>query len=595
LPRGPKAGLVRQVGDLAKAHPALVAFGVALVPRLLFLFELRARSPTFEAPEGGDSILYDRLASGVPAAPRAYFHSPFYIAFLKALYRTLGRDLFAVRLVQHVAGALACALVAHVTLKALHSRTYAVYAGLGAAVLGPLVFYEGQIGMDALMPFLVMACVALAFSAWRKRTLVSFALLGCAVGTAALGRAVVLAWLPLFAVWCIASGRGGGKRLAALLAGTTLAILPATVHNWRVEGVFVPITANFGLNLYIGNNEAADGAYVLPRGVAFRPGDPADDFEGRRVAEQSEGRPLTSAELSTWWSARAWAFVRSEPRWAARLVLEKIRILANVAEYPQLHDYDAYSEVAPVLAVLPTGGFVVVPGLAGLLTLVGSRERRPLAKRLAALTVAFAASFLPFFVVGRYRAPWLLLLVPFAIGWIGRVTAAWARAEWRSVLAHVALVGVLTWFSSQTIAMPNPSFQYMEFARASAARGDREGAADWCFRALAREPGRADAAALLGRIRRDEGRYQEAAKVLETALETNPGAAVVWLELGFVRMDTERYDAGVEAFLSSVDADPRSVDAWAALASALRAAGRDDEAMAAESSAERLRSAASVR
>jgi predicted negative regulator of RcsB-dependent stress response len=362
-----------------------------------------------------------------------------------------------------------------------------------------------------------------------------------------------------------------------------------------VEGVFVPITANFGLNLYIGNNEAADGAYVLPRGVAFRPGDPADDFEGRRVAEQTEGRPLTSAELSAWWSARAWAFVRSEPWWAARLVVEKIRILGNAAEYAQLHDYNAYTEVAPVLAVLPTAGFVVVPGLAGLLTLLVSRERRPLAKRLAALTLGFAASFLPFFVVGRYRAPWLLLLVPFAVQWFGRVTAAWRKEQWRAVFAHVALVGVLTWFSSQAIAMPNASFQYMEFARASAAHGDREAAVHWCFRALAEEPGRADAAALLGRMRRDEGRYQEAERVLETALQTNPGAAAVWLELGIVRMDTQRYDAGVEALLSSVDADPRSVDAWNALAIALRAAGREDEAMAAESSAERLKSAASER
>src|SRR5580658_8979704 len=104
---------VARVASAACAHPFLLTFAAALLPRLIFVFELRARSPTFDAPEGGDSILYDRLASGLAAPERAYFHSPLYILFLKAFYWTAGRNLFALRLAQHVLGALACGLVVH--------------------------------------------------------------------------------------------------------------------------------------------------------------------------------------------------------------------------------------------------------------------------------------------------------------------------------------------------------------------------------------------------------------------------------------------------------------------------------------------------
>jgi hypothetical protein len=563
------------------------------VPRLVFLFELRASSPTFDAPEGGDSILYDRIASGVPTPARAFFHSPLYIAFLKSFYQTLGRDLFALRLTQHVLGALACALVAHVTLKAFHSRPAALGAGLLSALLGPVLFYEGQLGVDALMPLLVIACVALAFRAWQRGDLLSYALVGAMVGITALGRAVVLAWVPVLLAWAFSSQPPRWKQGAAIVAGAALMILPVTVLNWRAERVFVPITANAGLNFYIGNNEAANGAYVPPQGLAFRPGDVADDYEGRRAAEDAEGRKLSSAGVSAWWSRRAWAFIRSEPAHAAWLALEKAQLMTSDVEYAQLHDYKVYREVAPVLGWLPTAGFVVIPGLAGLFAIYVERERRPLARRLAALTLVFAASFLPFFVVGRYRAPFLLLLAPFAASWVARIVDLYRASAWRSLLAPMLLLATAAWISTLSVDVPGTGFQYMNFARASLANGDKRAAAHWCERAMHDDPASVDAVALLGRLRRQEGRYDDAEEVLAASVAKDPHNPAAWLELGRVRIETGHLDTGIDALLASVDADPRSLEAWSALAEALHKAGREDEAAAAERSLERLR--ASIR
>jgi predicted Zn-dependent protease len=130
----------------------------------------------------------------------------------------------------------------------------------------------------------------------------------------------------------------------------------------------------------------------------------------------------------------------------------------------------------------------------------------------------------------------------------------------------------------------------MEFARASLDRGDRAAAAHWCVRALARDDTRVDAAALLGRLRREDGQYPGAEEVLEAAVRKDPGASLAWYELALVRIDTGHLDEGIVALLASVDADPRSIDAWSALVSALRSAGREEEASAAERSVEKLRS-----
>ncbi len=571
-----------------KARPAWLTFAVALVPRLIFLVELRRRSPTFFAPEGGDSILYDRLAQGAPSPAGAYFHSPLYIELLKGFYRVFGRDLFALRLAQHVLGAAACALVAQVTRRAFRSTTIGLGAGIFAALMGPIIFYEGQIGVDALMPFLVMASVALAVRAFRTGRALDWALVGITVGVAALGRAVVLIWLPLLLFCALGFPRLRWRRFGALLVGAAVAILPVTLHNWRTDGDFVLVTANGGLNFYIGNHEAANGGYVLPQGVAFRPGDPAGDFEGRAAAEAGSARALTAAEVSAWWTARGWAFVRAEPGRAARLVVEKAKLLVTDAEVTQLHDYDVYREVAPILDVLPTAGFVIIPGLAGLIAMFATRRRGPLARRLAWLALAFAAGFLPFFVVGRYRAPWLLLLAPFAAAWLHRVVVACRDRAWRSLAVPVLAAAATAWIATLPVPVPSVAYQYLDFARAALAAGDRGAAEHWVRRAVARDPAAMDAVALLGRLLREDGHDADAEAILADAARRDPRSSPIWLELGRVRIATGDLDSGITALLASVDADPRSLEAWSALAQALRRAGRVSEAAAAERSLEAL-------
>jgi 4-amino-4-deoxy-L-arabinose transferase-like glycosyltransferase len=583
---------------IAGAHalarrPGLVVFVAAMLPRLVFLAQLRAHSPTFWLPEGGDSMLYDRIASGAPEPLRAYFHSPLYIGLLSGAYKLFGRDLLVVRLLQHVLGAASCVLVHWVTLRVFHSRSAALLAGLAAAATGPVLFYEGQIGVDGVMPFLVMACVALVVRASLRGRAVDWALVGLALGVAALGRAVVLVWLPVLLLWALMSRPPLAARLRAasgLLLGAALVIAPLTIRNYVVEKDFVLISANGGINLFIGNNPRANGAYIYPPGVDFRPGNPFDDFEGRGAAEESEGHPMTSAQVSSWWSKRAWQFIESHPDRTAALAFEKAKLLVSDAEYMQLQDYEVYREVAPVLGVLPRAGLLVVLGLAGLAMLANSEKRHPLGRRVAVLMLLFAAGFLPFFVVGRYRTPWLLLLAPFAGFAIVQMGRALRSRAWdRAAIAAVAAMAML-WVTTRPLDFaPGAGFQYMSFARAALRSGDRPAGEHWCERATARDPRAIDAATLLARLWREDRRYDDAERVASQALARFPRDPGALLELGRVRLETGRVEAAIGALQASVDGDPRSLEAWSALAGALHAAGREEDAQTASRSLAMLR------
>jgi tetratricopeptide (TPR) repeat protein len=576
------------LGRRALAHSALLVFVVALVPRLIFLLQLRAQSPTFDPPEGGDSILYDRLASGAPEPLRAYFHSPLYIGFLKAFYSVAGRNLFAVRLVQHLLGALACALVVHVTRRAFGSRVLALGAGLLSAVMGPVLFYEGQIGLDALMPLLALVCVTFALSLGNGSGSVRWGFTGIAIGVTALCRPIALVWIPLLVVWAVFNRDHWVRHTGAMLIGAALCIAPITLHNLRAEGDFVLITANGGLNFYIGNNEIANGEYVLPPGLWFRPGDTSDDFEGRKVAEESEGRPLTSRQSSDWWVRRSWAFIRLSPWRVVTLAAEKAGLLLNNVEITQLQDYDVYREVAPVLRLLPTAAFVTVPGVAGILLLLLAGPRRRAGLGLATLVIAFAAGFLPFFVVGRFRAPLLPFLAPFAAFWVARMITATRAREWRPLVIGVLTLLPSLWVALRDVPKPSPAYQYMDFARAALLRGDREGAKHWCRRSDERDPTRVEAAGMLGHLLAEEGRYEEAEKLLTSAVMRDPQNASTRHELGHVFVESGRSSEGIEVLRASLDIDPSSVGTWRDLAEAFRRAGKTDEATAAERSVERL-------
>jgi tetratricopeptide (TPR) repeat protein len=403
----------------------------------------------------------------------------------------------------------------------------------------------------------------------RRRDLASVVVSGLAIGMTALLRAVVLVWVPLLLIrlW-----RRERHQALALAAAVALPIAPVTVRNYVVEHDVVLITANFGLNLYVGNHPRATGAYVLPEGLWFRPGDPADDYAGYDAATRALGHRPRSSELSAWWSGRALRFIAHEPSRALALGAAKLALLVNDYEYPQLYNYYGYATICLILRVLPTAGWVIAPGLVGL-ALALFRPRRDDERLLASMALLFALSFVPFFVVDRYRCAWLPLLAPFAARALAQLADALRRRSWAPAGALFAGTLLSAGAAFAHVDGPTVAPQYFAFGEARFADHDVEGALSWYRRAAAADPRDARVQANMGVTLAELGRLDEAEAALRRAAESWPGSERIQNDLGLVYRRLGRNEEAARAFRAAIQLNPTLVEAWVGLAELLSQTG----------------------
>src|SRR5262249_51891576 len=178
-------------------------------------------------------------------------------------------------------------------------------------------------------------------------------------------------------------------------------------------------TSQFGPNFYIGNNARADGTY---QSLRFGRGAPEyERTDATELAERALGRSLTPAEVSGYWTDNALDFITSEPAAWLKLMARKVVLLGNAREMVDTESQETHAEYSLPLRVLGTIGHfgVLVP-----LSLLGFALTWPIRTRLwilYAMTLAYAASVVAFYVFARYRYPLVPLLALFAAAGIVEV------------------------------------------------------------------------------------------------------------------------------------------------------------------------------
>src|SRR5688572_10563323 len=148
--------------DRSFAVPALGIFLAAASLRLIHVWQMR--DTPYLTVLMGDSRGYDvwaqRLAAGDWWGTDVFYQAPLYPYVLGVLYALVGRDLFAVRVIQAVLGALSCVALGAATSR-LISRNAGIVSGLMLAAYAPAIFFDGLIQKSVLDVF--FDCVALAF------------------------------------------------------------------------------------------------------------------------------------------------------------------------------------------------------------------------------------------------------------------------------------------------------------------------------------------------------------------------------------------------------------------------------------------------
>ena len=620
---------------------ALAIFGVALLVRLVHVWQIRA-SPFFSLLMG-DSRGYDewaqRIAGGDWLGHEVFYQAPLYPYLLGLIYTIAGRHLLLVRLVQAVIGSASCALLALAAARLFSKRT-GIVAGLMLAFYAPAIFFDGLLQKSVLDVFFVCLAIWLisrsektaeiaktaekdaenkTFSQRSLRSPRFFLFLGLTMGGLALTRENALVFILVILGWILARGLGTGnwglafRPAAVFLAGIAIVLVPVAARNSYVGGGFYVTTSQFGPNFYIGNNPAADGTYQ-----SLRFGRGAPEYERQdatELAERATGRRLTPAEVSSYWTDKALSFVTSRPGAWLALMGRKVALLWNATEMVDTESQEAHAEWSLPLRL---GGFVGHFGLLVPLALLGVIVTWPLRSRLLvfyAMTIAYAASVVVFYVFARYRYPLVPLLMLFAAAglvalpelvrtrrvaggpWtLAAVAAAVAFCNWP--LLSTTLMRAVTETNLGSALQENgrldeaidhyhraialaPEFPpaYNNLATTLRAKGDLTNAVATYQQALRVRPDYPEAQYNLANALMDEGKPAEAIEHFRIALETIPASVDVHNNLGIALMDQGHADEAIAEFRAALELDPNSLQSHRNLADALGTAHKYDEAI----------------
>lgn len=550
---------------------ALAIFVAALALRLIHVWQIR-RTPFFDVLMG-DAGGYDQwaqqLAAGDWIGKDVFYQAPLYPYFLGVLYALFDRDLLIVRVVQAVIGSASCALLA-VAGARLFSPKAGLVAGLGLALWPPAIFFDAIIQKSVLDVFFVCLGLCLIAAIKNRESGIrargadtSWVALGAAMGGLALTRENALVFIAVIVLWIVL--RGSTRReFMPFVAGLVLVLAPVVARNYSIDGRLYLTTSQFGSNFYIGNNPAADGTYAS---IRFGRGSPEfERIDATEVAETAVGRRLSPAEVSSYWTDRALDYIRSEPLAWLKLTGRKILLLVNRHEMLDTESLESHAEHSTVLWVLSwIGHFGILIPLAVAGAIVAWPDRRRL-WILYALTMAYAASVVLFFVFARYRYPLVPFLLLFAVAPLalpireGNPLSPGFRLRPWVIGAAVAAAAIVAWIPllspalMMAITENNLGTALQEHKRFDDAIRHHE-------RAIELQPDYAPAYNNLGAALRAAGRTEEAVRRYREALKLRPDFPSASFNLGNALAAQGKISASEQQFRQTLKRSPQSVEA----------------------------------
>jgi len=493
---------------------AILAAGLAV--RVAYVVLQPSFDPTFQSPmlDGEYYLVWARaIAEGQGGFDGVYYLGPLYPMALALLTGGYDFDFGFLYLLQHgllVSAAAALGLVAR--------RFAGDRAGIAATALAllyhPALYFASRplsepLGI-ALMAWGLLAAVAVEEAGKGGRAAFVSGLLG---GLAALARP---SFLPIPLLWALALAARRKPRGALLAAlGAVLALAPVTARNLAVSGHVVPVSANAGIVLWLGNAPGAVGVYT-----------PVEGFSGQLATQQEEavalasleaGREVDAVEADRHFRRKAVAARLEDLPGTIFLFARRLGLTLDNAEHGL--DYAPSLDRNPVrfLAPLP---FALLVGLAvlGAIGRGGGRGWVPLWVAAAGC----ALTPLLFYVSSRHRLPLALLLaVPAgaAFAGIGRRRLAWGAA------AGVAAAALALALPTGGLVRAQQAGALSNLSVVHEAAGNLEAAERTARLALARDPSSEAAAYNLAVVLEKTARAPEAQEIYRRIVRANPANA----------------------------------------------------------------------
>ena len=442
----------------------------------LFVFAGAIGDPAYSAHRF-DEIVYDHLADllsrgRADAISDPFFLSPLWTLLLAATYKVAGTSPLAALALQQLIGLATLLLLWRLASRLLAPAT-AFWVAAAWALCGPQLFYETRLLADPVVGF------ATVLSAWtlirltERPSLARAAALGAALALATLGRPnIALVALPIALLLLRPATDGAspitlprrlGLLAVAAVAGAVI-LAPVVWFNGQ-RGSMSPSAALGGIHLYIGNHAEADGSWSIPAGWVLRRDTTELPLEALRLAEAALHRPVGAAEVNAHWRAEAIRIRLASPLGTLRLAGQKLRLAlqSDEASDSRTYEYDRQFMGILALPLFPPAGIFIALGLPGLAMLLARGRHRALLL-LFGLMLPLGTMLL-FFVVGRYRLPWLPFLAIGAGAFVEWVRAQLAAKQERRLLWGLMVVLALSllsfWPSRES------QFRHEQFLRAN--------------------------------------------------------------------------------------------------------------------------------
>ena len=553
-----------RVANLHTPYIGWLVFALALGLRVAYIFELDA-SPLFAHP-AVDAKTYthhaQRLAAGnwLGVGEGPFWQPPLYPYFLGAVKLLFPESFFyAVRFVQALLGALVCAMSWWIG-RTLFNPAVGLLAGVGAAVCGPLIFFDGELLPASLAAFVDLLALVVLLRVWRRPSRWGFWGAGVAFGVGGLAVPTVLTFagaVPIVLLWRTPR-RQGLSWAGAFSLGVLLAIAPVAWRNWAIGGDGVGISYNAGINLYIGNNP--DYAQT----TAIRPGWEWDEL----VTQPARAGIARPSAKSAYFAERAWDYIAGDPTAWLGLMGRKLGAFWHGDEQGRnqpLYFWRTYSKV--LSATLWKAGIAFPFGLVAPLALWGMllslRRVGPTWPLLYALS--YCLGVVAFFVAARYRVPVLPVLVVFAAYGLWALWE-WGRAgRWRSLGLGLAVCSAFALAANSRIApmdMEGDAAIHYNLGNAYAEAGDKERALAAFERAVAEDPHYWQAWLNLGGVKGARGDLQGAGEIFARLTREIPGQVEPWLNLAHVRIVQRDLEGAFSCYESALAANPKFLPAY---------------------------------
>jgi len=345
--------------------------------------------------------------------PYAYWKPPLYDYFLAIHHALFGAGLWPARISQILLDGGSC-ILAFALASRLISRAAGIAVAAVLALWGPLIFFSSVHVSTSLVIFLELCVLVLALRAQSAPSRRRWFGVGLVLGLLAITRAETLLLAPWLAGWLWLSARQHVRRaraqwVGALALGVVVVVAPVTLRNVLYAREPVLISANGGINLYVGTEPEYRGV------IGVRPG-PEWEMLDRAPIDQGY---YTDSERSQYYVHKAFAWIASHPgEWVANLA-RKLGHVWHGRELASNRDlYGARGESVVLAALLWRTPMLFFPfGVLAPLALVGmgvSWIERRRSRFLIGLVAIQCATMMVFFVTGRFRLAMLPVLVLFA-------------------------------------------------------------------------------------------------------------------------------------------------------------------------------------